>query len=93
MKRYIIKSISKATDENKNFQGQEAIAYYGRAEKMIGYEGTHAEAIHMVQDIHPYMVKEYGYTRLCDAKRNWSYRNPENTKFWRTKVEIIEFDV
>lgn len=93
MKRYIVKSVSRATDENEYFKGQEAIAYRGRAERLIGYQGTHAEADHMVQDINPYMLREYGYKRLCDAKRSWSYRNPENTKYWRTEVEIVEYDV
>lgn len=37
----------------------------------------------------PYFVRKYGYKTKADAKRNWSYRNPENTRYWRTESHII----
>ena len=37
----------------------------------------------------PYFVREYGYRRESDARRNWSFKHPENNYAWRTESSII----
>ena len=92
MKYYLIKVHSTATENNKNFVGQDCTALYGKSEKMIEYTGSHAKAVFMESFATPYDIKKYGYTRKCDAKRNWVYKNPENTDYWKSTVEIIEVE-
>ena len=93
MKRYIVKVSGKAIENNPHFAGQEFVAYYGKNQKLLGYEGSYVEAAHMAKKLDAYMVKEYGYSRWCDAERSWNYRNPENSPFWSCTAEIIEVDV
>lgn len=93
MTKYIIKSVSKATPENENFAGQELITYTGKGETTLGRMGSHAEACYNAFELRDWMIAEYGYSRKCDAVRSWSYKNPENTKWWRTEVEILEVTV
>jgi len=38
-------------------------------------------------------IKEYGYDRVCDAKRSWNYNNPQNDDRWHTNVQIVEYEV
>ena len=92
MKKYIVMSTSFATKENPNFAGQVAISYYGKNQKLIGHVGTHAKATYSELPLENWLIKEYGYNRLCDAKRSWIFKNPENTQFWRSNTEIIEIE-
>ena len=90
MTKYIVKETSVATPENPSFAGETSIYWHGKGNQVIGIEGDHAR--------HPttpskYFICEYGYDRLCDAKRNWSYKNPENSKYWRSTAEIVEVKV
>ena len=41
MKKYIVVQVSVATEENPNFAGQRAEAYYGKDQYLIGYYGDH----------------------------------------------------
>lgn len=93
MKKYLVKQISVATEQNPNFAGQVSVSFCGKGDERIGHTGTHAEAVHDYAEPNDYSIKEYGYSRKCDALRNWTYRHPENTKFWNSTVEIIEVDV
>ena len=93
MKKYIVKHTSKATKENANFYGQEAIGYYGKDQYLIGYYGDHAKAVFMEQEMTDWAIKEHGYNRRCDAERSYIYRYPENTKYWQSTVEIVEYDI
>lgn len=93
MKKYIVKVSGKATENNPYFAGQEFVAYNGKNQMLLGYEGSYAEAVHMVKKLDAYLVKEYGYSRRCDAERSWNYRNPENSPYWSCTAEIIEIDV
>ena len=93
MKKFIVKTISYATDENTNFKGQVSVGYYGKNQKMIGCEGSHSEATYTTMPMSNYFIEQFGYNRLCDAKRSWIFKNPENTKFWKTVVNIIEMNV
>ena len=93
MKKYLVKTTSVATDENPNFAGQVQICYYGKQERVLGMAGSHAKATHMESPLNLYLAREYGYNRKDHAKRAWSYRNPENTKYWTTEVDVIEVEV
>ena len=93
MKIYLVKVTSVATAENSNFKGQESITYRGIGDRELAYYGSHAEATNGVQELNQYMIETYGYSRLCDAKRNWSYKNPENSKYWKSTAEIEEIDI
>ena len=97
MKRFLVKTITKATESNTNFAGTESISsYYGKNQKLlghIGHIGSYAEASHTAMYLKEYLIKEYGYTRECDAKRSWCYKNPENSKYWTSTCEVVEFDI
>lgn len=94
MKRFLVKTISKATEINPNFAGTESISYYGKNQKLLGYYiDSHAEASYTVMALKEYWIQEYGYTRECDAKRSWCYKNPENSKYWAFTREVVEFDI
>ena len=93
MKRFLVKTISKATESNTNFAGTEVISFYGKNQKLLGHIGSCAEAPHTTMDLQKYLIKEYGYTRECDAKRSWCYKNPENSKYWTSTCEVVEFDI
>ena len=93
MKRFLVKTISKATETNSNFAGTESISYYGKNQKLLGHIGSYAEATHSTMELKGYLVEEYGYTRECDAKRSWCYKNPENSKDWTSTCEVVEFDI
>ncbi len=82
MKRYLVKQISVATKENPNFAGKISTSFHGKdGEFEIG--DTHSG----------HLVREYGYKRRGDAKRNWTYKNPENSKYWKSTVEIVEVEI
>ena len=93
MKKYIVKVTGKATENNLYSAGQEFVAYYGKNQKLLGHIGSHAEAAHTTMDLKEYLIKEYGYTRECDAKHSWCYKNQEDRPFWRTTAEIVEVNV
>lgn len=93
MKRFLVKCHSVATPANKNFAGQENTTYYGKDQKLLASLGSHAEAVYMAFDNRSWQTKEYGYTRKCDAVRSYIYKNPENTEYWQTEVEIVEVEV
>lgn len=91
MIKYLVKSISKATEENKNFAGKVSTYYHGKGDYLVS---TDNELIwNAPKSLSPYFVSEYGYDRLCDAKRCWSYKNPENDKFWKTTCSIVKVEV
>ena len=95
MIKYIIKTYSKATDSNKNFAGEDFTAYYGKNQKLLGFTGSHAERVGMAFELMTWRIKDYGFSRVCDAKRSWIYKNPErNSPYWTPEVvEIIEVEV
>ena len=93
MKRYLVCIKSKATDDNPSFAGQEHETYYGKRCCLVASYGSHAEATHMVQPLNNWWIKEYGYTRKCDAARNWCYRNPDNGRYWTSTASIVEVEI
>ena len=93
MKKYIVNVTGNATQDYPNFAAQEFVAYHGKNQKLLGYEGGYVKALHMVKKLNVYMIKEYGYSRRCDAVRSWIYKNPENSPYWSTTAEIVEVNV
>lgn len=93
MKKYIVKETSYATEANDNFKGQMGIYYFGKGSVVIAREGSHPDAIYTTKKLDNYMIKEYGYDRLCDAKKSYVYKHPENTKYWKSVGEIIEVEI
>ena len=89
MKKYLVKEISTATKDNPNFAGNVQVAIYGKDQKLISLNGSEYDDF----DFGEYGIKEYGYNRECDAKRSWIYKNPENTKYWTSTVEVICIEI
>ena len=79
MAKYLVKVTYNATDDNPNFAGQTQVYFCGK--------DGHVDS----ETVYPYFVKEYGYGRKCDAKRNWYFHNPNDNKFWTRDLEIVEF--
>ena len=88
MKKYLVKETSTATPSNPNYAGDISIYYFGKAERMIAREGTHLPYDNF--DHTEWLIADYGYNRVCDAKRAYAYKHPENTEFWTSEVEIVE---
>lgn len=89
---YFIKSISTATETNPSFAGEVHIRVSGKGEEDIFCEtpdGWYNKDFTM----YAYGIMEYGYKRLCDAKRSYSYKHPQNDQHWTTTVKIVTFDV
>lgn len=93
MKKYLIKVISRATEQNPNFANQEYTSYYGKGQEVLCRKGSYAIATGTAFEMNSYLVKEYGYNRLCDAKRSYQFKYPENNKFWSSTSWIIEVEV
>ena len=93
MKYYIIKCTSVATENNFNFRGETDITFFGKGQRELAHLGTHAESTGSKRELSDYMVREYGYSRKCDAVRSWIYNNPENSEFWKFKCEIVEVEI
>ena len=94
MKRYIIKAVSTATADNPSFAGEVHTWWIGKGDKHLGLKVDNAKTWHEEFDLlNRWNIKDFGYARKCDAVRNYSYRNPENTKFWTTEVEVVEFEI
>lgn len=90
MVKYIVKLTSVATPENESFAGETCVYYYGKGGITLGVEGDHA--VWSKMPLWEGGIRLHGYDRLCDAKRNWSYKNPENTKYWKSTAEIMEVE-
>lgn len=87
MKKYLIKEVSTGTPDNPNFAGEVRVSWNGKgSEVCCEDEGWFA-------GFFDYFLKEYGYSTETAAKRNWTYRHPENTRYWSSTVEIVGFEV
>lgn len=87
MSYYVVKVVSVATKENPNFASKRLVSYYGKGGHLID---TCDMYIRSANGLRKYNLMNYGYNRLCDAKRSWVYKNPENTKYWKSTTEIIK---
>ena len=92
MKRYLVKETSTATEQNLNFAGKTCTSWVGKNQQLIRHEAPVGYDLASF-DRTCYMAKDYGYKRRCDAMRSWVYKNPENTKYWHSTVEIVEVEI
>lgn len=93
VKKYVVCTTSVATPENKNFKDCIFHYWHGKHNTLIWSDDPFINPIREQYSFKDYYVMQYGYDRLCDAKRNWSYKNPENTQWWKSTTEIIEVEV
>lgn len=91
MKGYVIKETSVATQENSTFAGETRVHIIGKGDMLISGTGSPRDWENW--DYSDLYLASHCYKRECDAKRNYSYKNPENSKFWKSTVEIIEVEV
>lgn len=92
MIKYLVKSISVATENNPSFKaGDTDICWYGKKNVVVGRLPNINQKYSSAYWFN-HLVLKSGYDRACDAKKNWCYKNPENTKYWKTTVEIIAVD-
>lgn len=92
MTYYIVKVTSKATQDNPNFADMTSIAYYGKDQKLLGMVTILQDYLDGNINIHPYLVKSYGYKRKCDAARSYVYNNCHSSQCWKKQVEIVEVE-
>lgn len=84
---YLVQSISTATVRNVNFAGEVHTYIHGKNDELLFAET--GSAFIDRNFLAPYWVRKAGYKRLCDAKRNYSYTHPDNSKAWSTEVRIV----
>lgn len=81
--KYLVKVTYVATNDNPNFAGETNVYWSGK--------GSKSEKDNFSQ----YFLENYGYSRLCDAKKNWDYNNQEDSPvngktFWIKTAEIVK---
>ena len=86
---YLIESINTATNLNDEFPGVCELRYYGKENKCLYCAGTPNGWTDHSHLWTPYFVREYGYKRECDAKRNWVYKHSESNKYWKNETRIV----
>lgn len=85
---FLIQKISTATVRNENFAGESECGIYGKGDYTLFRETV--DGWHNCNLLTPYFVREYGYKRECDAKRNWIYKNPDvDAPYWKADVKIV----
>lgn len=87
---YLVKTVATATEENVNFKNHVVVCIHGKADETLYMKNSRYCDFDLVS---PYYVKKFGYKRECDAKRNFSYNNPEHSKWWEETSEIITADI
>jgi hypothetical protein len=91
MKRYLVKTVSKATANNQSYCGETHTYIHGKDEYLLMAD-TRDKLV--ARDLMtPYFVKQYGYKRECNARRAHSYTHPENTEYWNSTAEIIAVEI
>lgn len=82
MKRFLVKTIYTATESNKDFAGEKQVWFSVKDGRSFKEE-----------NLFPHIIDWYGYTRECDAKKSFSYKNCESDENWNKQVEIVEFEI
>lgn len=92
MEKYLVKIVSVAKPDNPTYTNEETHTYYyGKGDKLVGAYDCDPW---VATKLNAYMIEEYGYSRLCDAKRNWGYRNHRREeRYWTSRVEIIKINM
>ena len=90
-KFYFVKSVCKATPNNKSYRGETHTYIHGKDEYLL-FADTSDEFVR--RDLMtPYFVRQYGYKRECDARRSYSYKHPENTEYWESTADVISVEI
>ena len=76
--RYLVKVTYKAKANNPSFAGKTEVWYCGKD----------GHSIDNVPSL--WFISEYGYTRRCDAMKNFHFKFSDDELFWKKNVEIIE---
>lgn len=91
---YLVRTVETATERNEDFPGEEHLSYFGKGEKML-FSAGHKDGAYNRNWLDARTVREYGYTRECDAKRNWIYKHPDinehpgmGAPMWKTATSI-----
>ena len=82
MKRFLVKTIYTATESNKDFAGEKQVWFSVKDGRSFKEE-----------NLFPHIIDWYGYTRKCDAKRSYAFKNAESDENWNKQVEIVEFEI
>lgn len=92
---YFVKITSVATETNTNFAGETHIYLYGKQEALLETQGNKNLKI----KFSPYLAREYGYKRKCDAvrsmKRHQKLSQEMFVKFpnWVETAEVVEINL
>ena len=89
---YFVKEVSTATPDNTNFAGEVHTYIFGKDNFRLFEDVPNGWYNKDLTDC-PYCILENGYKRLCDAKRNYIYKHPENSKYWTSTVKIVSLDI
>ena len=93
MTKYIVVVIAKAKDTNPSFPGQTAVFVYGKNEHMLARGGDHYNVnLFGKQKLWKSDVREYGYSRECDAKRSYIYTHSACEQYWDERVKVVPFE-
>ena len=84
---YLSQNISTATAMNHSFGGEVHVYLHGKEDKLLFADGNPYVQTNLLT---PFFLRQYGYKTESEAKRNYSYRNPENTEYWRTETRIVQ---
>lgn len=86
-KYYAVMKINTATARNENFRGECHTHIYGKGDEML-FSDSGCNDFNIMT---PYFVRKYGYKRVCDAKRNWTFTHPDiDRPYWEAEVKVIE---
>jgi len=85
---YFVKEVMKARGNNPNYAGQECVTLWGKQDQWIERYGSYAESTYTVKQFNPYLGLDYGFKRICDAKRSYIYKHPEE-RYWDVEVSVV----
>lgn len=86
---FFVKEVAKAKDDNPTFAGQGCVTLWGKGDQWVERYGEYAEKTQTVKQFDPWFGREYGYKRICDAKRSYVYKNHDPERYWDYEVSII----
>lgn len=89
---YFVMVRSVATEENPCFAGDVQVVVIGKGSKIVAMSGSHSDNTYSRIKFNGYWAKDYGYKSEAMAKRSYDYRNPENTKYWKSTASIVWID-
>lgn len=92
---YFVKITSVATEANPSFAGETHTYLYGKEETLIETRGSKSLQV----EFSPYIAREYGYRRKCDAVRGLKHHHRLNQwaekefPYWESVAEVVEINL